>query len=132
MLQSIVFRSLSKSFAKVHVRPCQLRTENTTTRFCTLTEMSHRSTLNMQRVADQANYPLWDDLCKRQKTGFRVNFFIRDVVLQIDVLFGEIALKNNHYYYCLFCFILTPRQYFCAYSLDLKLHFFGRSNLIGG
>ena len=38
----------------------------------------------MQRVADQVKSSFSDSLTERQKTGFSINFFVRDVVLPID------------------------------------------------
>ena len=40
--------------------------------------------MKSQRVADQAKSPFYDSLTERQKNGFRVTFFVRDVVLPID------------------------------------------------
>ena len=37
-----------------------------------------------QRVADQVKSSFSDNLTERQKTGFSVSFFVRDVVLPID------------------------------------------------
>ena len=47
-------------------------------------KMDGRSTRKTQRVADQAKPPFSHSLPERQKTGFCVNFFVRDVVLPID------------------------------------------------
>ena len=43
------------------------------------------STLKTQQVADQAKSSFWDSLTERQMTGFSISFFLRDVVLPIDV-----------------------------------------------
>ena len=40
--------------------------------------------MKTQREADQAKPSFSDSLTERQKTGFSVSFFVRDVVLPID------------------------------------------------